>query len=155
MMVFRRAFTILEIIIVLGLVGAVGFFGVGSLRGLIAQYKFLANGENCYELFRELQLQALTLESDIQVHLCKYRDWEIHVHSEESYVSFEKIVIKNIENVFIDGVEKQEFVFTIFSTGRIDPGVLIKFVGAKGAFFLDFRKPILIKYSLCRGTDAN
>jgi type II secretory pathway pseudopilin PulG len=143
-----RAFTILEIVIVLMLVGMVATLGIGSLKSLLEKHRFQSEVDQFKTMLQELQIEALALHSDMEIHLTKNeKGWAIRSETAESILRSETIKMKEVEEITFNDKQSRSFHLNIFSTGRIDPPALIELKGSKETFWIDLREPIQIKCS--------
>jgi type II secretory pathway pseudopilin PulG len=148
-----RPFTLLEIVIVLMLIGVMAVFGTSSLSDLLAQHRRQAEVDELQNFIQELQIEALALQSDLELSFIKDKD-KLHVSSKtaEKILRNRTIVLKGIRELKFQDRIKPDVTLQIFSTGRIEPQGLFEIEREKGSVFIDVRQPLLVKFSSTRPT---
>src|ERR1700719_1414080 len=66
-----RPFTLLEIVIVIALIGMMAVFGTWSLTDLLSQHRRQAEVDELQNFIQELQIEALALQSDLEITFTK------------------------------------------------------------------------------------
>jgi prepilin-type N-terminal cleavage/methylation domain-containing protein len=136
----RHPFSLIEIMIVLVLVGVLAGVSTFSLRPLYQSYRFGLEVEALYELLQELQIEALTLQSDMKVGFTKEKGKLIAKSScDETILKSQTLDLSHIEQ--IDPID----VIFIYSNGLIRPTSLIKLSAKQNERWLDLRGGHLIK----------
>lgn len=143
-----RPFTLLEVVIVLALIGMMAVFGTWSLSDLLAQHRRQAEVDELHNLIQELQIEALALQSDLELTFRKDKD-KLIVRSKtaEKILRDRTVVLKGVRELKFQERTKPTFALQIFSTGRINPVGLIEIEREKGSFWIDVRQPLLVKFS--------
>lgn len=118
----RRPFTLLEIVIVLMLIGVMAVFGTWSLSDLLAKHRRQAEMDELQNFIQELQIEALALQSDLELTFIKEKD-KLHVRSKtaEKILRDRTVVLKGVRRFKFKDQPKTKFTLQIFSTGRIEP----------------------------------
>lgn len=142
-----RSFTLLEVVITIILVGIIGTWGFGSLQTLLSKHRYRAETEQVKSFLQELQLEALVLRSDIEVHFVKQDHWSVSSKSDESILRSETIPLKQIRSLLLNGQTVDHLTLMIFSTGRITPSSLIELKGKDASLWIDLREPIQLKFT--------
>ena len=137
----RRPFSLIEIMIVLVLVGVIAGVSVFSLWPFLQSYRFRQEAEALYELFQELQLEAMALQSDMQVHLTKDSGtWKAISVSREPIIKSQTIDLSHVDR--LDG-EKE---ITFYASGLVHPRTLLKLSGSNDHRWLDLRRGHLMQF---------
>src|SRR5580692_1292532 len=105
-----RPFTLLEIVIVIALIGIMAVFGTWSLTDLLAQHRRQAEVDELQNFIQELQIEALALQSDLELFFIKDKD-KLQVSSKTA----EKILLGR--TIVLKGVREFKF------QDRIKPSV--------------------------------
>ena len=148
-----RPFTLLEVIIVIALLGVIATFGTGAASDLLKQHSFQKETEQLKLLLQKLQMEALALESDMELQIEKKDHWKAVFKSSEKIVRSETVDLKHIQTVFLNNKAVDRLTITIFSTGRILPENLIEFRGDKSSLWVDLREPIQIQFTSAKPGD--
>ena len=143
-----RPFTLLEIVIVMALIGMMAVFGTWSLTDLLAQHRRQAEIDELHNFIQELQIEALALQSDLEITFTKDKD-KLHVSSKtsEKILRNRTVVLKGVKELKFQDRTKPLYTFQIFSSGRIAPAGLIEIEKEKGSLWIDVRQPLLVKFS--------
>ncbi len=149
----KRRFTLLEIIVVIALVGVTATVGVKAITSLLDQHHFQREVDQFKSLLQELQIEALTLGSDMELQMEKDDHWKAIFKSREKILQSETIDLKHVRNLFLNHRIANRFTITIFSTGRISPEQLIELRGNKSSLWVDLREPIQIKFTTVKPGD--
>lgn len=137
----RHPFTLIEVMIVIVLVGIFSGVAAFAIKPLYHSYRFRVEVESLYDLLQEIQLEALTLQSDMYVSFTKENGkWLAISRSDESIIKPQKIDLSHVE-IIEDGKQ-----ITFFSNGLIDPPIKIKFSNQKDERWIDFTSKHLIKF---------
>lgn len=142
-----RPFTLLEIVIVIALIGMMAVLGTWSLSDLLAQHRREAEIDELYNFIQELQIEALALQSDLELAFSKDRN-RLRVCSKtaEKILRNKTVVLKGVKELRFQDQIKPKFALQIFSTGRIVPAGLIEIQKEKGSLWIDVRQPLLVKF---------
>ncbi|MGH2612734.1 MAG: prepilin-type N-terminal cleavage/methylation domain-containing protein [Rhabdochlamydiaceae bacterium] len=137
----RHPFSLIEVMIVVVLVGVIAGICVFSLRPFYQSYRFRLEVEMLYELLQELQLEAMTLQSDMKVSFTKKNNkWMAQSSSDEPILKFQIVDLSHIEQ--IDNVSP----IILYSNGLIHPTNIIKLSNKNDHRWLDFSGRHLIKF---------
>lgn len=144
-----RAFTLLEIVIVLALIAVVAALGTSSLTDLLAQNRRKSEVEELKNFIQELQIEALALRSDFEITFVrKGNELQVRSQTAEKIIPDRTLVLKEIRAIkFQDQLLDTKKTFRIFSTGRIDPAGMIEIENNKSSLWIDFRYPLCVKFS--------
>ena len=143
-----RPFTLLEIVIVMALIGISAVFGTWSLSDLLAQHRRQAEVNELQNLIQELQIEALALQSDLELSFIKDKD-QLRVSSKtaEKILRNRTVVLKGVRGLKFKDRIQPHVTLQIFSTGRIEPRGLFEITRDLGSVFIDVRQPLLVKFS--------
>jgi prepilin-type N-terminal cleavage/methylation domain-containing protein len=134
-------FSLIEVMIVIVLVGVVAGVCLFSLRPLYVSYRFRLEARALYELFQELQLEAMTLQSDIQVKFTdKKGKWVAQSLSEEPLLKPQTIDLSHIDQI------SNTSSMVVYSNGLVEPRGLLQLSNKEEHRCLDFRGGHLIKF---------
>ena len=143
----RRAFTLLEVMIVMALIALMAGFGTWSLTDLLTQHRRQAEVDDLKNFLQELQLEALALESDLEVTLYKEKgSLKVRSKTAEKILRDRIIELKEVNRLFINDQETDRATFQVLSTGRFYPLALIGIERKQSSLWVDVRQPIQIKY---------
>jgi len=143
----NRPFTLLEVVIVIALIGMMAVLGTWSLNDLLAQQRRQAESDELYNFIQELQIEALALQSDIELTLTKDRNRLcVSSKSAEKILRNKTVVLKGVKQLKFRDQTTPTFTLQFFSTGRIAPVGLIEIQKEKGALWIDLRQPLLVKF---------
>lgn len=146
-----RPFTLLEIVIVLMLIGVMAVFGTSSLSDLLAQHRRQAEVDELQNFIQELQIEALALQSDLELSFIKDKDkLQVRSKTAEKILRDRTVVLKGVRELKFRDRITPSVTLQIFSTGRIEPQGLFEIERAKGTVFIDVRQPLLVKFSSTR-----
>jgi len=142
-----RPLTLLEIVIVTLLIGMMAVLGTWSLSDLLAQHRRRAEIDELYNFIQELQIEALALQSDLELTFTKDRN-RLRVSSKtpEKILRNKTVVLKGVKELKFQDQIKPKFGLQIFSTGRIAPAGLIEIQKDQGSLWIDLRQPLLVKF---------
>jgi len=136
-----RSFSLLEIVIVLLLISTIAGVSSCLLIPFYRSYQFQAEVEAVYALAGELQIEALTLQSDMQLLVKQEKgQWVVRSHSEEVALKPQRIELSHVETV-AGGEESIVF----YANGQIEPKKVLTFQRGVERRGVDFRRPLLIK----------
>lgn len=136
----RHPFTLIEVMIVLMLVGIIAGVTSFALRPLYQSYRFKLEVESLYELLQELQLEALTLGSDMKVSFTNDKGTRIaRSFCEESVLKMQTLDLSHVESM--DVISQ----IILYSNGRVTPPSLIKLSNKEEHRWIDLRGGHLIK----------
>lgn len=143
-----RPLTLLEVILVLALIGLMAGFGAWSLTDLLAQHRRKAEIEELKNFFQELQIEALALQSDLEVtlHIDKGIG-KIRSKTAEKILRDRTVELKEVKSLSLDKQPKDSLKLQILSTGRFDPQGIIGIERNKDSLWIDVRQPLQIKFS--------
>lgn len=143
----NRPFTLLEVVIVIALIGMMAVLGTWSLNDLLAQQRRQAESDELYNFIQELQIEALALQSDIELTLTKDRNRLcVSSKSAEKILRNKTVVLKGVKELKFRDQTTPTFTLQVFSTGRIVPVGLIEIQKEKGTLWIDLRQPLLVKF---------
>jgi len=143
----NRSLTLLEVVIVIALIGMMAVLGTWSLNDLLAQHRRQAESDELYNFIQELQIEALALQSDIELILTKDRNRLcVSSKSSEKILRNKTVVLKGVTQFKFRDQTKSTLTLQIFSTGRIVPAGLIEIQKEKGTLWIDLRQPLLVKF---------
>ncbi len=144
----NRPFTLLEIVIVLALIGMMAVFGTWSLTDLLAQHRRQAEVDELQNFLQELQIEALALQSDLEITFSKSKD-QLLVRSKtsEKILRDRTVILKGLRELKFQDRSTPTQTLQIFSTGRFEPAGIIEIERDKGSLWIDVRQPILVKFS--------
>jgi type II secretory pathway pseudopilin PulG len=143
-----RPFTLLEIVIVIALIGMMAVFGTWSLTDLLSQHRRQAEVDELQNFIQELQIEALALQSDLELFFIKDKDkLQVRSKTAEKILRDRTVVLKGVREFKFRDQPKPNFTLQIFSTGRIEPQGLFEIEREKGSVFIDVRQPLLVKFS--------
>ncbi len=146
-----RPFTLLEIVIVLVLIGVMAVFGTRSLSDLLVQHRRLAEVDELQNFIQELQIEALALQSDLELFFIKDKDkLQVSSKTSEKILHSRTVVLKGVRELKFQDRIRPNVALQIFSTGRIEPQGLFEIERDLGTVFIDVRQPLLVKISSTR-----
>ncbi|HEX4839011.1 MAG TPA: hypothetical protein VFU89_01045 [Rhabdochlamydiaceae bacterium] len=142
-----RPFTLLEVVIVIALIGMMAVLGTWSLNDLLAQQRRQTESDELYNFIQELQIEALALQSDIELTLTKDRNRLcVSSKSSEKILRNKTIVLKGVKQLKFRDQTTPTLTLQVFSTGRIAPVGLIEIQKEKTPLWIDLRQPLLVKF---------
>jgi hypothetical protein len=126
-------------------------FSTWSLSDLLAQHRRLAEVDELQNFIHELQIEALALQSDLELTFSKDKD-KLQVSSKtvEKILRNRTVILKGVRELKFRDQPKPNVTLQIFSTGRIEPQGLFEIQREKGTVFIDVRQPLLVKFSSTR-----
>lgn len=142
----KRAFTLLEIIIVIAiLAGVSSIIGVQG-NSLIGQYRFKMGIEKLFSQMCEMQSHAMNYQNSIELHLSREgKEWHYRFFTEQPIRGRNKWgnhLLKNTYSLLQNGDEKKENLsFVIDSTGYISPPSLLQFSDGAYSVWIDLTHP--------------
>ena len=143
-----RPFTLLEIVIVIALIGIMAVFGTWSLTDLLSQHRRQAEVDELQNFIQELQIEALALQSDLEITFTKDKDkLQVCSKTAEKILQSRTVVLKGVRAFKFRDLVKPTLTLQIFSTGRFEPQGLFEIEREKGSVFIDVRQPLLVKFS--------
>lgn len=117
----RRAFSLIELMVVISLVGLIASLSLFTIRPLYQSYRFRLEADALYELFQELQIEAMTLQSDIHVRFTQKKGaWEARSFSDEPILKSQVVDLSHIEEL------SPSMPITFYSNGVVRPKNIIK-----------------------------
>lgn len=144
----NRPLTLLEVILVLVLIGMMAGFGAWSLTDLLAQHRRQAEIEELKNFFQELQMEALALQSDLELSLRIDKEVvKIRSNTAEKILRDRTVELKGVRSLSLNKQSKERLTFQILSTGRVDPQGIIGIERNKDTLWIDVRQPLQIKFS--------
>lgn len=131
----------------IALIGTMAIFGSWSLSDLLSKHRRQAEIEELKNFIQELQIEAMALQSDIELIFTKEQN-QLCVRSKtsEKILRDQTVVLKGIKGLKFQDVAKPTYTLQIFSTGRIAPAGLIEIQKEKGSLWIDVRQPLLVKF---------
>ncbi len=131
-------------------------FGTWSLTDLLAKHRRGAEIDELKNFFQELQIEALALQSDLQVTFSKEQD-KLKVKSKtgEKILRDRTLELKGLKQLKFKDRSTTTEVFQILSTGRVDPPGIIEIEKSHGSLWIDLRQPLQIKFSDTRPNPVN
>lgn len=143
----NKPLTLLEIVIVVVLISMMAVFGGWSLKDLLAHHRRQAEVEELKNFIQELQMEALALQSDLEVTFSKMeKKLQVRSKSAEKILRNRTVTLKEFRNLKFDDQPVLNKTFQIFSTGRISPPGRIEIEREKGSLWIDLRQPLLVKF---------
>lgn len=143
-----RPLTLLEIILVLALIGLVAGFGASSLTDLLAQHRRQAEIDELKNLFQELQIEALALQTDLEVTFSLHKEVaKVQSKTAEKILRGRSFELKEVKSLSLNNQSKERLTFQILSTGRIEPQGVFSIERRKDSLWMDLRQPLQIKFS--------
>lgn len=137
----RHPFSLMEVMIVIVLVGVIGGVAAFSLKPFYQSYRFQAEVDGLYEMFEELQLEALTLQSDITVSFTNTNGkLSAKSSSDEAVLKPQTIDLSHVDKISND----DPIIF--YSNGLVEPSKIIKLSSHDNHRWIDFRGKHLIKF---------
>ena len=104
-------------------------------------YRFRLETETLYELFQELQLEAMTLQSDMQVRLRESKGkWVASSLTDEPIIKPQTIDLSHVDQVSGGAV------ITFYATGLVDPRSVLKLSGSGEHRWIDLRGGHLMRF---------
>jgi len=126
--------------VVLILISIVAGGSIYSLIPFYKTYRFRAEVTALYDLAQELQLEALTLQSDMQIRFTKEKGkWVAKSESEEKTLKPQIVDLSHVEQV------EGTLSITFYSNGLIEPKKSICLGRGDEKRGLDLREPPLIR----------
>ncbi|MBS0649328.1 MAG: hypothetical protein JSS10_08920 [Verrucomicrobia bacterium] len=151
-----RPLTLLEIVIVLALIGLLAGWGASSLTDLLAQHRRQAEIDELKNLFQELQIEALALQTDFEVTFSLSKEVaKVQSKTSEKILRNRIVELKGVKTLSWNHQSKDQLVFQILSNGRVEPPGIIEFQRRKDHFWMDLRQPLQIKFSDQRPAPLN
>ncbi|MGR3912581.1 MAG: prepilin-type N-terminal cleavage/methylation domain-containing protein [Candidatus Rhabdochlamydia sp.] len=141
----KRAFTLIEITIVLALMGSVFSLFSFSFLPFYKSYKFQAECQLVYDVARELQIQALMHRSDMHLifHLEK-KGWQLTTDSDERIIKPHLFHLSHIHKITEGEETKGDLTLTFYPSGRVHPEKAVTLLQDDRAYTLYFDSPCLI-----------
>ena len=140
-MTVRRSFSLIEVMVVIVLMGAVAGVSVFSLWPFFKTYRFRLEAEALYELLQELQLEAMTLQSDMYVHLRENGGkWVASSLTHEPIIKPQTVDLAHVDQVSIKGR------ITLYANGLVGPRNLLRLSGQGEHRWIDLRGGHLMKF---------
>lgn len=142
-----RPLTLFEIVIVLALITMIAGVATWSLGGLLAKHRFQSSVDDLQNLLQELQIEALALGSDMELHFFREKDlWKVRSKTSEKILRDRTIELKGVQTILQNDLPKDKVDLKIFSSGRIEPTCIFQLQGRQGSLYIDLRQPLLIKF---------
>lgn len=139
-----RSFSLMEVMVVLLLVSIVAGVSAFSLLPLYRTYRFRTEVDTIYELVRELQLEAMALQSDMKISFKKEGgQWKATSHTNETVLKQQTIDLSYVDQIKMP--LQTPLTITLYSNGQIQPKGIISFVYQNETRGLDLTHPPLIK----------
>lgn len=141
-----RSFTLMEIVIVLFILGAMLSLVSHSLSRMLSQHYFKAEFSQFKDILEELQLESLALGSDMEVYLYrKNNKWKGVTKTQERILKPQKFSLSHVENIIVDSVPVNEMKIILSSDGHISPKGVIQLSNKQQRHWIDLRYPLLIR----------
>lgn len=136
----RHPFSLMEVMVVIVLMGVlVSVTGFG-LWPFYQSYQFRLEAESLYGLLQELQIEALTLQSDMKVRFTQENGrWSARSFSDEPILKSQTIDLSHIQ---ILSAPRE---INIYSSGFIKPALVLKMSYKDEHRWIDFSGGHLIK----------
>ncbi len=148
-----KAFTLLEIILVLAILGMVTSVVGWQIGSCVSRYAFQSEVEEVYNAIKQSQVLCLTYRTDISVHFFR-EDGTLYycLRTDEPFTEIpfdrEKKALKKIARITFNEKPVKKFDLSLFSQGDIEPrGVLGFFSHSKkedAALWFDFQGSFLL-----------
>src|SRR5882672_5795219 len=114
----RRSLSLMEVMVVLILVSIVGGVSAYSLVPFYKTYRFRSEVNALYDLAQELQLEALSLQSDMKIRFTsKAGVWTACSLSDEHVLKSQTLTLSHVDKVDIN----TGLIITFYSNGLIEP----------------------------------
>jgi len=137
----RHPFSLIEVMIVIVLVGVMAGVSAFSLWPFYQSYRFRSEAESLYELLQELQLEAMTLQSDMKVSFTQKNGKRIASSStDEPVLKSQMIDLSHVEQL------SHEAPITLYANGLVLPRSIIKLSYKNDHRWLDLRGGHLMKF---------
>ncbi len=134
----------MEIVIVLLLVSLIGGVTTFSVKPLYQMYRFRMEVEALYDLMQELQLEALTLQSDMKIVVRRQQGkWVAQSFTDEPILKSQLVPLSHVDQI---SCKHEPLTITLYSNGLIQPAMALKLSHDSQHRWLDFRYPPLIKF---------
>jgi Raf kinase inhibitor-like YbhB/YbcL family protein len=132
----------MEVMVVIILMGVLGGVAAFSLRPLYQSYRFRMEVDAVYGLMQELQLEAMTLKSDVTLSFSEEKGkWLVKSKSDETILKPQKIDLSHVKQI------DKALPITLYSSGMIEPSHVIKFSSGTQERWIDLSHKHLIKIS--------
>lgn len=136
----RHPFSLIEVMVVIVLMGVVATTSIFGLWPFYQSYRFRLEVESFYGLLQELQIEALTLQSDMKVRFVeKNGKWSAQSSSDEPILKSQTIDLSHVER--LSGHPDID----IYSSGLIRPAMVLKMSYKDEHRWIDFSGGHLIK----------
>jgi len=120
------------------------------MHKMLARHRFEASTQEVARQLRMLQLLSLTYQTDLECALVQ-EDGELllEIHSDDPLLSFPQGIPKKLQG--IEGMTKnqdplQKIVFSIYSSGRMEPLCILGLRAGERNVWVDLRFPPQIKH---------
>jgi hypothetical protein len=144
---YRRLFSLMEVMIVMVLVSLVAGITVYSIIPLYRTFCFQTEVSTVYDLMQELQLEALTLQSDMQLTFTKKKGkWSATTLSEETVLRSQHVDLSHIAQIHLDQKQQDRpFTLIFYSNGLVKPPAVMLLSNPHEKRWIDFAHPPLLK----------
>jgi prepilin-type N-terminal cleavage/methylation domain-containing protein len=147
-MTVKKAFTLIELFVALSvLLLAAGVIG-WNVKGAMDRHRFLASVDQFAIQLRELQVLALSYQSDMEVEFSRKGEMiSYRRKSDEPLTILDRgrVSLDGVSEVLFNGKKKDTFKLNVLSTGRIEPSGILHFKQKEENLWVDFSTPLLVK----------
>ncbi len=155
----RRAFTLLELMVCLAIIGLLG--AVVGIKGveLLAHHRFYGSLQTWLFDIQRLQILAMNQGVDVICIIKKNEKGTFHAFLESDSPSFplSSYELKEVAKLDFQGKSVTQLQVTFFSSGRIFPTGILKIEAEREKeppVFLDFAYPIIFQTNLIKNSHA-
>ncbi len=139
--VARHTFSLMEVMVTIVLVGVIATVSAFSLWPFYHSYRFRLEVENLYELMQELQLEAMTFQSDMAIRFTKENGRMIaRSKSDETVLTSRTIDLSQVEK------QSDTTDIILYSNGLLAMPRTLQFSHKNVHCWIDFRGGHLIKF---------
>jgi type II secretory pathway pseudopilin PulG len=133
----------MEIMVVLILISIVAGVSTSSLIPFYRTYRFRTEVNSLYDLAQELQLEALTLQSDMKINFTKKNGkWMAKSLTDEVILKSQTIDLSHVDNLYPD----ESLTLTFYSNGLVEPRTVVSLHHKNEKRGLDLTQSPLIKF---------
>ncbi|MGR3973846.1 MAG: type II secretion system protein [Candidatus Rhabdochlamydia sp.] len=144
-MIKKRAFSLLEVGVVTALLAATGSLFMFTLIPFYHTHRFHRECQGVYELIKNLQINALLYQSDMQLHVYQEKGrWMARSESEEILLKSELIKLPYIHHITYGSCVDHPFTLCFYANGRINFDQRVIFSYKQEQYTVSFEHPCLI-----------